>query len=107
MGLLPLPTKPVTPGVCRTTYHESFTHDHIHQHIAGEYPFAGDLPLAAFVLNFFFFRDEDIKDLILHIHGFNPFGKVHLDFVFITRIGMNYDTIRPGALLSTDGFFFI
>jgi len=33
--MLPPPTKLVTPGVLRTTYHESGSENHLDQHVAG------------------------------------------------------------------------
>ena len=62
------PTKPVTPGVLRTTHHESSSRSHADQQVAREHLLLDDDLLAALELDDVFHGDDDLEDPLLHVH---------------------------------------
>ena len=61
VGLVPMPTKPVTPGVLRTTYHESSRQGHLDQDVARKDAALIGAPLPVAHLDLFFGGDDDLK----------------------------------------------
>ena len=100
-GLVPWPTKPVTPGVLRMTYQRVVVEVAAHQQVAGEHLLLDDDLLAVLELDDVFHRDDDLVDALLHVHGRGAGLEVLLDLLLVARLGVDHVPLaRPvvGAL---------
>src|SRR6266568_7536825 len=80
-------------------------HLHLHQDVAGEDALLDVAALAVFDLDLVFHGDEDLEDLVLHVHGFDPLLEVLLDLLLVPRVGVDdvpLDLVVGGRLRLLD-----
>jgi hypothetical protein len=81
-----LPTKPVTPGVLRTTPQEEV---HAHQHVAGELVLADGLAVAVLDLDDLFLGHLGLVDVVLDVERDGALLQVGLHPVLVARVGVD------------------
>ena len=89
-GMLPPPTKLVTPGVLRTTNQRVGVEHHLDQHVAGEDLLLDGGTLAAADLDLVLHRDQDLEDLVLHAHRLDAVLEVGLDLVLVAGVRVDH-----------------
>ena len=90
-----MPTKLVTPGVLRTTYHESSSIFIFDEHVAGIDLLIDRAALAVMDLDLFLSRDDDLEDLLAHVHRLDARFEVLLDLRLVARVRMDDVPLRP------------
>src|SRR6266498_3070687 len=63
---------------------------HADQQVAGEDLAGDDLALASLDLHDVFHGDDDLEDLLLHVHRGDPALEVGLDLVLVSRVGVDH-----------------
>src|ERR671923_331270 len=66
---------------------------HPDEDVAGEYLFLNRLHLARLELHHLFGRDDDVVDLVFHIHGLNSGREVRTDLVLVAGVGMDDEPV--------------